>query len=378
MERGNQMKRAASCVLVAVGAFVSCTAHADDACTILARNLKQDVLQQGTTSSQFSQLQQLVSDGYYESWNNASSSSGSFNGVLSIPEIVDFAIGDGNRSNQTNWGTRRTAFLSMTFWQTASMFRSSSRISQSSVAAISAISDCAVHLADAEGVFSQLLQVSDNRDAFVVKVWRRTAGEANWALLSLSAQPSQNSDLSCDNGWERASISHPLPLGQQWVLFNCRKNPRQPLLVAAQTTAGPAFSFAIESVDNEIQHLRTDMHAKMTQLQLHIESLSSSLNSVTTNLNKEVTDRASAVASLSASINNSLQVSKLCLLEFPGSRIDAVPVPAASTGETCQLLKEALYGNIGGINLLYGCLGPTSVSRSGGHQPPPTPNFCNW
>src|SRR3984893_7439369 len=86
-------------------------------CAILANHLQPDVLQQGSSAQLFTQLQQLVSDQRYADWNNASSSSSSFSGSLSIPDEVDAAIGDSQTSNASSWGSRRSQFLSMNFQQ---------------------------------------------------------------------------------------------------------------------------------------------------------------------------------------------------------------------------------------------------------------------
>src|SRR5690348_14100793 len=73
-----------------------------DVCLVLARNLKADTLEQGSSAEQFSQFQQLVASEKYEGWSAASSSSSSFNGSFSIPQEVDAAIGDSQTSNSNN------------------------------------------------------------------------------------------------------------------------------------------------------------------------------------------------------------------------------------------------------------------------------------
>jgi len=73
---------------------------------------------------------------------------------------------------------------------------------------------------------------------------------------------------------------------------------------------------------------------------------------------------------------------KVCLLEFVGSRADAVPVPKSSTLATCQALREALYP-VGAspnhspskILVRYGCIaGETATS----FEVPPAKNDCGW
>lgn len=189
------MKEIAIAAIVVFGTMISSNANADDVCEILARNLRQDVLTQGTLSEQFLQLRQIVSDNQYEEWSNASASSHTFNGSLSIPNEVDAAIGDGQTSNESNWHDRRTRFLAMRFEDTSSIYRTSSHISLTNVAALQTISNCASRLAEKEGVFTQLVSVSPNRDSVVLKLWRRTSGEADWKLAELSVKPSQDSNF---------------------------------------------------------------------------------------------------------------------------------------------------------------------------------------
>lgn len=289
------MKASTITAVVAFAALFSGNARADDVCQILARDLKQDVLTQGTISEQFLQFRTLVSDDQYQDWNNASSSSHSFNGSFSIPEEVDLAIGDGQKSDQSNWGTRRAKFLSKTFQDTSAVYRSSTSVSVTNVAALQAISNCASQLAEKDGVYTQLVSVSPNRDSFTLKLWRRTSGDAAWNLEELSVQPGTDARFSCFNDWNNASLTRPRPLLQQAVVINCQKNPEKHLLLAVQTTAGPGGSFDIDSVNEEIKKLREDTDAKLSVLQAQLDALSG-------NVNREVNDRASAINSLSSSL----------------------------------------------------------------------------
>jgi hypothetical protein len=289
------MKETTIAAIVVFGALISSNAKAADVCEILARNLHQDVLTQGTLSEQFLQLRQLVSDNQYSEWSNASASSHTFNGSLSIPDEVDAAIGDGQTSSQSNWHERRVRFLGMNFQDTNSIYRASSHISLTNVAALQTISNCASQLAEKEGVFTQLVNVSPNRDSVILKIWRRTSGEANWKLATLSVQPSQDANFACDNDWQNASLSNQRPLLQQAVVIGCHKNPEKHLLLAIQTTAGPGGSFDLDSVHEEIRKLQEDMDSRVAQLQSQISAVSSGLD-------KEIRERAAAVLALSTSL----------------------------------------------------------------------------
>jgi hypothetical protein len=100
------MKRLVGSAIASIALALSFTASAqsdDEICRILARNLQPDVLQQGSSEQQFSQLKQLVGDQRYDDWGKASSSSNSFSGKFSIPDEVDSAIGDDQHSNESNW-----------------------------------------------------------------------------------------------------------------------------------------------------------------------------------------------------------------------------------------------------------------------------------
>lgn len=275
--------------------FSSNAAYADNVCEIMARSLQQDTLEQGTSLAQFSQFKQLVKNDEYKDWGSASSSSHSFNGTLSIPDEVDLAIGDGQKSSETSWDRRRSNFLSKAFSETSSSYRSSSHLSQTNVAAVKAISECGNYLAERQGVFTQLVNVSPNRDAFVLKLWRNTAGDPNWTLNELAVKPTAGADFNCANGWQEATNGNKLKLLQQAVIINCQKNPDKHLLIAVQTSAGPAGSFDLNSVHEEFAKLKADSDAQTERLQ-------SQINVLTSRLGSEAAERSAAFASLSASI----------------------------------------------------------------------------
>jgi hypothetical protein len=254
--------------------------NAQDACETLASTLHQDTVVQGTSLEQFAQFKSLVSNNDYKEWSNASSESHTFNGGLSIPNEVDIALGDGKKSDESSWESRRQEFLRRDYLETSLLYRSSSHVSQTNVAAIRAIADCAEHLANREGVFTQLVSVSPDRTAFAIKLWRNTSGGADWKLKNLSPQPIDGADFGCDNGWERASNENQLDLKEQGVLIECHKNPNKHVIVTVQTTAGPGGSFDFESIDEKIKKLQIEFSAQIQQLQTQINTLTTTVATI--------------------------------------------------------------------------------------------------
>jgi hypothetical protein len=240
---------------------------APDVCAILANRLQPDVLLQGTMSQQFSQIQQLVQDQKYQDFGSASASSSSFNLGFSIPDIVDLAIGDGQHSTSSNWASRRSLFLSMNFQQTSSEFKSSTYLSQTSVAAIHEIVQCTQTIANskANGVFVVLDQVSPNRDSFAVKLTYRTDGDPNnWALTQFSVQP-PDSKFNC-SGFERASYDNKIRLEALTREIGCSKDPNAHLTLVVDTTQGGGAAIPLDSIDEEIQKLREDTTSQIADL----------------------------------------------------------------------------------------------------------------
>jgi hypothetical protein len=235
-----------------------------DTCAILANRFQPDVLRQGSMTQLFSQLQQLVNDQRYADWNNASSSSNAFNFGFSIPTELDAAIGDNQTSNSTNWGLRRSQFLSMNFQQTGSLFRTSTFLSQMSVGALNAITQCATTIAGlkASGFVAMLDKINDDRKSFAVKLTYKTGGNPDWSLTQFNVQPS-DPGFNCIDGFEKASMEHPIKLNQLTQEINCAKSPNSSLTLVIQTTAGAADAIGLTSLNEEIQRLRDDMTAQI-------------------------------------------------------------------------------------------------------------------
>jgi hypothetical protein len=259
----------------------------EDACVILAKNLKPDVLEQGTESQKFSQLQQLVSDNRYADWSNASSSSSSFSGSFSIPGEVDAAIGDGQSSNSTNWGTRRSQFLSMNFQQTSSNYKVTNRVSATSAAAVHEIVQCQIHLANRNGISAILEHISDDRKSFAVRLALRTDGDAaNWSLKQFSVQP-DDSEFKCNGAYEKASPEHPIKLHELTKEIVCSKSAGKSLTLGVSTTAGDPPAIVLTSIQEEMQQLRDQM---TTQFTAQINALGAATNEQIKALNNTVGD----------------------------------------------------------------------------------------
>jgi hypothetical protein len=262
---------------------------AQDACETLASNLHQDTVTQGASLEQFAQFKALVSSNDYKEWSNASSESHTFNGTLSIPDEVDIALGDGKKSDESSWEARRQEFLRRDYSETSSSYRSSSHVSQTNVAAIRAIADCAEHLANREGVFTQLVSVSPDQTAFAIKLWRNTSGGADWKLKNLSPQPIDGADFGCDNGWEKASNEDQLDLEEQGVLIECHKNPNKHIIVTVQTTAGPGGSFDFDSNDEKIKKLQLEFSTQIQQLSAQAQQQQAQISTITNGITSTLT-----------------------------------------------------------------------------------------
>src|ERR1700722_18052850 len=253
--------------------------HASDesVCAILANRVQPDVLQQGPSSQLFMQFQQLVSDQKYAEWGSASSSSGSFNGTLSVPQYVDLAIGDNQSSDASNWGRRRSQFLSMNYQEVSSSFKSSSRLTRMSQAALHEISHCAIQIAslNANGFVALLDLTNDERTAFAVSLTYKTGGNPNWSLTQFSAQP-HDPGFTCIGGLEKASIERPIKLDALSQIINCSKTGNKSLILAVATTAGAAKPIALYSVDEEIQKLREDVTSQIQSLNIQVQKVAPS------------------------------------------------------------------------------------------------------
>jgi hypothetical protein len=155
----------------------------------------------------------------------------------------------------------------LNFQQTSSLFKNSTYLSQTSVAAIHEIVQCAQTIANskANGVFVVLDQVSPNRDSFAVKIAYRTDGNPNdWAVTQFNVQP-PDPKFSC-NGYEKASNSNPIKLQALTREIGCSKSPDKHLTLVVDTTQGGGVSIPLDSVHEEIQTLRSDVDSRIQGL----------------------------------------------------------------------------------------------------------------
>jgi hypothetical protein len=255
-------RRLLVCKLVVLAAFVQTAYAQSDVCLTLAQNLKSDVLVQGSTYEQFSQLQQLVANSTFASWGNASSSA--LSGGFDIPGEVDAFLH--TKSDSSNWGANRSQFLSMNLQSGYAAGEGATVVRRMSVGALKVITDCAVKTADHDGFSATLTTVSDNRDSFAVLLQHTTKGTPNWELTQFSAQP-PDLQFKCTDNFEQASLAHPRKIQTQTQLITCSKDPAKHFLLGIQTSAGAAqTAFTLTTVHEEIQKLRDDTTAQIQDL----------------------------------------------------------------------------------------------------------------
>jgi len=229
----------------------SSSAFADTTCDLLARNVPQDVLIEGSALQQFQYQKRLVCSSDNEAWGSANSKT--LNGSLSIPGFVDAILG--TSSNEQNWGQNLKSFCSLDEQQAAMNTRSSLEIRHASTVAYQAVVDCVKEYAEQNGIFG-LLDVSDHRDTFTIKVTHRSDGSSNWQVRGFSVTP-RSQATSCDNNVQQTSISKPLKVDTATFVISCQKDPKQAVLVTINTDAGALPTFHIASIDDDIAALRT-------------------------------------------------------------------------------------------------------------------------
>lgn len=246
--------------LVAACALVS---HAQDeqVCQTLANNLKPDILLQGSSSDRFQQIQQLLASSAFSSYGNASNSN--INGGFDIPAEFDAAFG--TSSGESSWGQNRSNFISMVADVVASSDAANRFVSQASTAALQAISNCAVQIANANGFFATLQAVSDHRDSFQILLKYRTNGEPGWKLTQFSAQP-PDPRFKCTDDFQTASLNNKMSLPTTTQVVTCTKDPSTHFILGVQTTAGAATSFTLYSVNEEIAQIRQALQALANRL----------------------------------------------------------------------------------------------------------------
>src|SRR6185312_5756385 len=170
--------------------------------------------------------------------------------------------------------------------------------SQTSVAAVHEISECAQAIANsrANGVFVVLDRVSPNRDSLAVKLTYRTAGDpSNWALTEFHVQPT-DPHFKCD-GFELASEKNKIKLQALTKEIGCSKSPAAHLTLVIATTQGGGVSIPLDSVDEQLQKLRDDMDAKIAGLSMRLDKAigdttgAISANKATTDQRLDLLDR---------------------------------------------------------------------------------------
>jgi hypothetical protein len=226
-------------------------AQAQTTCDILAANLRQDVLIQGSTASQFAEHRRAICTSANSSWGSASGNT--LDGSISIPSYVDATLG--TSSNASNWGSNFSSFCSLDEGTVAASSQASNEVRKASIAAIQAIARCAGDLAQksAIGIFG-VLNVTDRRDGFTVELLHRSAGSGDWGIIGVRPTPTPAS-FDCDEGLHTASLTAPKAIDLGSFAFTCRKSPETAIQVAVTTTAGALPVFSIEGLDDKLREL---------------------------------------------------------------------------------------------------------------------------
>jgi hypothetical protein len=232
-----------------------------DTCDILAANLKQDTLQQGSSEEKFHLLQQLIANDEFKDFNKASTTT--IGGGGSYLDMVDGFLNVA--STGSTWEQDRSRFLSLTYDEASSKSTFSTAIAKWPVDATKAIADCAETLATAEGFFAQLTLVNDDRSALAILIRRSTTGAPAWSLTNLTANPPDpNFICNGDDHLEQASSWRPKDIPAQTLNINCSKSPDKDVVVTLNTSAGAkSATFDIQSRER----VMTDLKDRLDRLE---------------------------------------------------------------------------------------------------------------
>lgn len=226
-------------------------------CEILATNLRQDEMVQGTDRQRFESHKAILRDNTFASWQKAASST--LFGSVTVPSYVDATLD--TTSNEQNWQTNWRTFLSTSFDQIAARSQSLTTIRSASVAAMEQVVKCADVFAESNryGFFAVLERVTDNRDAFAIRFHNRTQASSGWAFNGITISP-DDPNLTCNGGQidiQAITPTNPYRVSEASFFLNCRKSPTTELLITANTTQGASSrSFTVNSVQSDLAELR--------------------------------------------------------------------------------------------------------------------------
>lgn len=240
--------RAKHIFICSVCALKLSTAAAQDTqtCDIMAANIPQDVLIQGSSSQQFEAHKSAVCSQENNAWGSASSKT--LDGQLTVPGYVDAILG--TTSNAQNWGANFSAFCSLDSSTVAASQRAALTVRRVSSAAYAAVVDCVRVIAEQRGIFGAL-EVNQNRDGFILRVHHRSEGPSEWSITGVTPTPASES-FRCAEDLHNASISSPKTIKEATFNIACQKDPDMSVLVAVNTSAGALPPFRLASFDDEL------------------------------------------------------------------------------------------------------------------------------
>lgn len=157
--------------------------------------------------------------------------------------------------------------------ESSSTYRNSTHLSQTSVAAVHEIVQCAIQIAtiNGTGFVAFLDKINDDRKSFAVRLAYKTGGDPTWKLTQFDVQPPDPA-FKCSGGFQKASNEHPITFAALTQEIVCAKSPNRSLTLVAATTAGAAPAIALTSVNEEIQKLRDDTASQIQALEASTSS----------------------------------------------------------------------------------------------------------
>jgi len=144
---GKPMKR--TVVFPGLVIALASTSHAQTTCDIMAANMRQDILLQGTVTEQFRQHQAAVCTQNNSTYTSAKSNK--FDLTVNVPDYVDGVLG--TSSNESNWQTNFSKFCSLDAATASSKASTSTYLQTASQNAYNAIVSCVQTLAQQRGIF---------------------------------------------------------------------------------------------------------------------------------------------------------------------------------------------------------------------------------
>ena len=215
-------------------------------------------------------MRRLISLDSYKSYSFASDTKLDAN--VSVPDYVDAILH--THSTVSNWAENRENFLRLDYSQVATSASANSTISKTSEGIVRSIVDCAKIVADQQGFFVTLLNVSPNRDALNILFRKNSHGDSVWKLRGLRVDP-PDASFHCDENYQLASSASPKVMQAAHVVIGCTKNPNMHLTLHVNTDQGPGEgpdhgSFALTSTHEEIGALKDQVTSLQNSLALAV------------------------------------------------------------------------------------------------------------